>query len=107
MPKKPKPNLTDVNNFEWRDKTSYAQGERGKVPPTTWVMGLDLCMDVVVHRWIYDPEKWFLSCTALNIDKQPLDSLDVEYARMEALEILEHHVDRLHDALVAAIIKTS
>lgn len=71
---------------EWRDSSSYSQGERGQVEPRTWELRLDgLC--ICVTRRIH-LEGWWLTCHDLRIGgghPVPLSSTMIADAQKEAL----------------------
>lgn len=57
---------------DWKDATSYSQGQRGKTNPTAWECRVEGIRIWVSCGHIYYPGEWVMSCDALNIDKKHL-----------------------------------
>ena len=73
---------------EWRDVSSYRQGERGKVEPRCWETDVG-AFRVVVHRNIhYPPDVWLVSIHGLWSGPRELTTRHVKGAQIEALEML-------------------
>lgn len=87
---------------QWRDATSYAQGERGVKSPTIWELDLD-GLRVSVHRihGVTDP-LWFVTCHPMGIDRHQLDSPYLPTACSEALAYLIQRAERWSYKLGAA-----
>lgn len=81
---KPEPVFT----FKWEDGTSYSQGQRGQVEPSTWEIKLPALGEVTVTRWLSNREDWFLHCRQLNIREHLLSSKDLKDAQSEALKVV-------------------
>jgi hypothetical protein len=59
-------------SIQWKDATSYSQGQRGTINPTAWE-----CSFAGVRIWvscghIYYPGEWVMNCDALDLDKRRL-----------------------------------
>lgn len=84
-------------SIEWKDATSYSQGERGKRVPDAWE-----CTVSGVRVWIgsnhrYYPGEWVMHCHRLGIDTRqvgPASALSDEDARHEALKIAAREASR-------------
>lgn len=57
--------------------------------------------EVIVHEWIHDPGKWFVSCHRIGIDKRPLASAAPGNACEEAHRFCIAWVTRIEMMLVA------
>lgn len=76
------------SHIDWKDATSYSQGQRGRIDPTAWE-----CVIEGIRVWIscdhrYYPGKWVVKCHHLAIDCQQIgetDDLSANQARALAL----------------------
>lgn len=58
--------------IEWKDVTSYSQGQREKIEPTAWECRIEGIRIWVSCGHIYYPGQWIMNCDALDIDKKHL-----------------------------------
>lgn len=87
---------------EWRDRTSYSQGERAaERVPHCWVLG-EHPHEVKVHR-LHGCDGWFLTVHALDIDTWPLRAGDISAAQAEAIGATTVALDRFNSAMVAVL----
>ena len=69
--------------LEWEDATSYARGEHGKCEPRVWALRFS-GGNLLVHRKIHQ-DGWFYTLRNLWIEDEPLDNVDIESAKKEAV----------------------
>jgi hypothetical protein len=73
----------------WKDKTEYARGEREI--PRHWEaqIGGKEGLRVAVHRHAFaDPGAWFLTCSELGMQRQPLAATEQRQAQAEAVMLI-------------------
>lgn len=76
--------------IEWKDATSYSQGERGKIEPTAWE-----CTVLGARIWIscghlHYPGEWIINCSAIGFDQKRIGALadvSAEAAQAKALQM--------------------
>lgn len=85
--------------MEWKDATSYRQGERQQKPPPEprqWEARFG-DIRISVHR-VHRVDGWFLSCYQLGIDRRmlsvPTDSAE-EAKQVAAVRLTEELQDRI------------
>lgn len=84
---------------EWKDQTSYSQGERARgVEPRVWALG-EHPLAVIVQRLHWVPGRWFLRFDPLGIFDHPLEALDADAAREEAVRVMRGEVARFAAAM--------
>lgn len=71
-----------MNNIKVRDITSYSQGEKERLPRVIEVEAFGIKFKV--HRHIYYPGTWLLTCDYLKIDKKDLKTDDMQEALSKA-----------------------
>jgi hypothetical protein len=87
--------------MEWKDITIYSQGDKERVPSV-----LEAKIDgfnIRVHRHIYYPGTWLLSCHQLGIDNKDLKTDTFRIAETVALNFLIYKLDeyvKLQNALI-------
>lgn len=59
-------------NIEWKDATSYSQGERGKIAPRAWESRIEGIRIRVTCGHIYYPGEWIMTNDDLGFDKKSL-----------------------------------
>lgn len=78
---------------EWKDATSYSQGERGKVEPRAWEIKTSAVRITVVRGHLTNPGYWVVHCYELGMNtvdlKLPI-SVDVETAKYAAINLVEN-----------------
>lgn len=79
---------------EWKDDTSYSQGQRGKVPPSTWVLTVAGRRIVVTRRWGVDGT-WFLLCDPWFRDHLDLRTDNLADAQDLALSMVDGEIRKL------------
>lgn len=72
----------------WKDVSGYGQYDTERIP-NIWELKLKL-ISIRVHRNIYNPGAWHLSCYALALNTMILDNKDLESAKKEAVEYLSN-----------------
>lgn len=82
---------------KWKDRTSYSQGERGKVEPRTWDLDLEL-LTIIITR-VFEAkglwsDTWFLNCRELNISQYDLQMGDLEKAKRIAIDYARFRVSK-------------
>lgn len=83
--------------IEWKDATSYSQGQRGKIEPNAWE-----CAVSGVRVWVgsghrYYPDEWVMHCYSLDIEAKrigPTAALSDADAQCEALRIAASEASR-------------
>jgi len=68
---------------EWKDITSFSQGEKDRTP-RTWQIQVGRVRVVVTRHIHYSPTAWLLRCENFGIE-EVLASSDIEDAKKEAL----------------------
>jgi len=74
---------------EWKDATSYSQGQRGKIDPNSWETTIANIQVWVSRGHIYNPETWVVTSRELGVDAKPIANtadLTKDQALAEALE---------------------
>ncbi len=86
--------------IEWKDETSYSQGERiGEVEPRTWAATV-AGIRVGVTRYMRIENEWFLSCRDLGFPSGDRAlGPDLELARGKALELVSERARERYDQL--------
>lgn len=82
---------------EWKDATSYSQGQSGKIAPNAWE-----CRIGGIRIWVGSghrsyPGEWVMHCHELGISEKrigPTSSLSDHDARNEALKIAGSEASR-------------
>ena len=85
---------------EWKDTTSYRQGDKERVP-TTWTRNLSGVRLTVTRSHIYYPDRWaYMAHPLFNVRELniPTDAAPVE-AMSAALQALQRHVRPLAEEL--------
>lgn len=83
---------------EWKDTSSYGQGDKERIP-TAWGLNAD-GIRISVHRHIHYPKDvWLLSCHNLGVSLQELKSKDIEGAKAEAIGFLFGMICRCEEIL--------
>lgn len=85
--------------MKWIDETAYSQEELSKtsphkLEPRCWRIQSGK-LSLLVHRLHGQPDKWFLTCRALNVQDLTLGASRIEYAREEALSRIRELADNL------------
>jgi len=86
-------------SVEWKNVTSYSRGEKDRTP-RVWDARIGQ-FRLSVHRHIYfKPDVWLCSCHGI-CDCQPLESKDIDQAKVEALQmfraILAKAIEATHE----------
>lgn len=69
---------------QWKDTTSYRQGERGKVEPSSWSL-TGTHVQITVHRYIGCGDAWFVTCPQARIETSMIDGPTIDAAKEQAL----------------------
>lgn len=78
---------------EWKDATTYSQGERGKKEPSSWETVIAGVRVWVSKAHIGYPETWVVTCREIDVVTKAIanaEDLTPEEARGEALETVAH-----------------
>jgi hypothetical protein len=86
--------------MDWKDVTSYSRNDTARKTTSTEATAGDL--RIVVHRWIHDPGKWFLTAHPV-IDQRELKADALEDAQTEGLALVRAWLGRQAKALDAAV----
>lgn len=76
---------------EWKDATSYRQGERGKIEPRSWKMCIGEWRIWISCGHVYYPGEWIVTCRAIDISKHRLGmiaDMSTQDARRLALVVV-------------------
>ena len=77
----------------WKDESSYALGERGKIPPRTWRVQFGKFTLVVTRHIDYPPDVWVSHCHGLWSPRE-MKSRDVREAACQAKAMLQVELER-------------
>lgn len=77
--------------LEWKDTTSYSRNDIERKP--RYLEAEAGLVDLCIHKFVGCEEQWFLSSKELNLDKCELKTLDIEKAKIEALNKARHFTD--------------
>lgn len=70
--------MTTLEKIKVKDITTYSRDEKDRKPR---IIELEVCgIKFKVHRHIYYPDTWLLSCNELNIDKEDMKTDDLNEA---------------------------
>lgn len=84
-------------SIQWKDATSYSQGQRGKIEPNAWECNLSGVRVWVGSGHRYFPNEWVMHCHSLDIESRqigPTAALSDADARHEALRIAASEASR-------------
>lgn len=56
-------------SIQWRDATSYSQGQRGRIEPTAWECDVNGIRVWVSNGHLYYPGEWVMNCPALQMEQ--------------------------------------
>lgn len=76
---------------DWKDATSYSQGERGKRPPDAWDIVIEGIRVWVGSGHRYHPGKWVMHCLPLDIDSLELGDTE----KMSAVDAQRIAMDKV------------
>lgn len=54
--------------MEWKDATTYSQGQRGAKEPTSWEVGSGRVSVWVSKGHLHHPDEWVVTCHALGME---------------------------------------
>ena len=94
-----------MSKYKWTDITTYSHGDKERVPR---VLSLDfkgLNCNVKVHRHIYCPDTWLLSCKSVGIDMCDLVTGNLEEAKNKAIELVLSGLEKRRVEIEATIIE--
>lgn len=80
----------------WKDNTSYARGDKERVPRVWHLEKGGLAISV--HRYVGCHDQWFVTCEPF-FNVRPLQAKEVEAAKNEALALVRVRVKELASAL--------
>lgn len=84
--------------MKWEDRTSYSRGDTVREVASVEARVGDL--RIVIHRWIHDPGKWFVTAHPV-IDRRELEATVLEDAQAEGLALVRAWFIRQTKALSA------
>jgi hypothetical protein len=77
----------------WDSPDGAERGARLKLPS----------LEVIVHRHIdYPKDTWLCSCYAIKLERAPLESKDLEFAKTEALNLVFSRIEKMRNELYQA-----
>lgn len=77
----------------FEDSTSRSRGERG-AEPREWTLRIAELL-IIIHRSIYDPGNWFLSCPEMSIEDHKLKATDADGSKKEALNYVRRKCEMI------------
>lgn len=87
--------MEDIN---WKDITSYSQRDKEKIPTTLELRKLSpFDTKLILHRHIYFPDTWLVTCKGTGIDKVNLHTNDIEEAKKLAIDYMMDYGEKLLD----------
>lgn len=84
-----------VVNGEWIIDSK----ERGTNKVTSWTIYMD-GLRISVHRWLNVPNKWFVSCASINLERRELESTNDENAKIEGVTVVARETKALWESCV-------
>ena len=99
-----------MRNLDWKDATSYRQGERGKIQPTMWKLSLGgkvspIHITVTCGHTDF-PNVWIMFCPEVGIYKEPLKgSYTAEHAQESAVIMVKQKLTHLQHTLDKALLE--
>ena len=75
--------------IEWKDVSSYSRGDEQKIPNDWQLITRSLRINVHRHK-DYDSDMWLLSCYDVAKIQMPLRCKNINYAKKEAIELVQH-----------------
>ena len=79
----------------WVDATRYTQSKpRGSRKPTAFKIHGDE-IGIWVGRHIHAPDSWTMHCDEVGISSRQLESVDIEDAKIEAVELVARRLQQL------------
>ena len=81
-----------MGKYKWADTTTYSRGDKERTPRVLSLSFKELNCEITVHRHVYFPDTWVLSCKSIGVDKRDLATNDLEEAKNKAIELV---LDRL------------
>jgi hypothetical protein len=88
--------------MNWIDDTSYSQGERGKVEPSSWKLTLASGATIWIgknHR--YYPGDWVFKCPAFNqSEPKRMAAKTLEDAKVEAVKLSMLSAKKVRDSAI-------
>lgn len=87
-----------MEDKQWKDITSYSQRDIERIPSTLEFRKLTpLNTRLIIHRHIYYPDTWLVSCKGTEIDKVNLNTNNVEEAKTLAINYMMDYAEKLLD----------
>jgi len=75
----------------WKDVSSFSRDDKDRTPNEFVLVGFPR---TVLHRHIHAPGMWFVSSHLLGIDRANLGNLELEEAKVAAVESVRIHLTR-------------
>lgn len=88
--------------MEWKDVTTYKQGEKEK-NPLILECKIDDCISVKVHKHIWYGDEWLLSCSFTEQNMVQLDTTNLETAKSTALIYVKSQLANMNSIIAQAI----
>jgi hypothetical protein len=86
----------------WRDATSYGQGQRYKVQPSSFELKLDGLRIFITCGHIYYKGTWIMGCYELNMKEIECRNCKTATEAAEyAVRLVKHELSKLQEALNA------
>lgn len=86
-----------TETHEWKDVSSRSQGQKDRTP-TAWELRTEE-IRVTVHRHVYNPAAWFVSCYDLGIEARELSPKDADGAKAAALNAVKVRLREMLESL--------
>jgi len=89
----------------WKDISNYSQSDKNRTPWNWELEFLPNCR-IIVHKHIHNPEKWHLTCQALQINTKELREDSIELAKREALKIVKFKAEQIANYVAVELEKS-
>jgi hypothetical protein len=84
-----------MSKIIWKDISSYSQRDTIKIPNNYELVVNNT--KIHVHRHIYFPKTWLLSCHELGVSQLDLKTNDISEAKEKAINVLISHLNKYID----------
>ena len=85
-----------MEDKDWKDVSSYSQGDKERIPTVLELRRLSpFNTRLILHRHIYYPNTWLVSCKGTYIDKVDLHTDNVEEAKCLAVDYMIKYAEEL------------
>ena len=85
-----------MEDKDWKDVSSYSRGDKERIPTILELRRLSpFNTRLILHRHIYYPNTWVVSCKGTDIDKVDLHTDNVEEAKCLAVDYIIKYAEGL------------